>query len=155
MKMGALSSPAGPPGSERSPLPLVAAGGATIQATGTAKIHEQLVAMNEALMLGTVRQHELTEAAEMANAQLQLELTKRRQVEEELREKNNELAKAMARVKSLSGLLPICSGCKKIRDDEGYWSQVESYISKHSEATFTHGLCPICIEKYFPGLNGE
>jgi hypothetical protein len=55
-------------------------------------------------------------------------------------------------VKSLSGLLPICASCKKIRDDKGYWDQVESYISKHSEATFTHGICPDCIKKWYPDL---
>jgi len=63
-----------------------------------------------------------------------------------------ELQAALANVKSLSGLLPICAGCKKIRDDTGYWSQVESYIQRHSEATFTHGLCPDCIKKYYPDL---
>jgi hypothetical protein len=55
-------------------------------------------------------------------------------------------------VKSLSGLLPICASCKKIRDDKGYWSQVESYIQKHSDATFTHGICPDCVKKLYPDL---
>jgi PAS domain S-box-containing protein len=64
-----------------------------------------------------------------------------------------ELREAVVSVKSLSGLLPICSGCKKIRDDKGYWSQVESYVQKHSEATFTHSLCPDCVKKYFPDLD--
>jgi hypothetical protein len=49
-------------------------------------------------------------------------------------------------------LLPICASCKKIRDDKGYWSQVESYIQKHSDATFTHGICPDCIQKLYPDL---
>ena len=56
-------------------------------------------------------------------------------------------------MKSLSGLLPICASCKKIRDDMGYWSQVESYIQKHSEATFSHGMCPDCLRKWYPELN--
>ena len=60
------------------------------------------------------------------------------------------LQQALAHVKTLSGLLPICSSCKKIRDDTGYWEQVESYIAHHSEAQFTHGLCPDCVPKYFP-----
>jgi PAS domain S-box-containing protein len=63
-----------------------------------------------------------------------------------------DLQEALAHVKSLSGLLPICAGCKKIRDDQGYWSQVESYIQKHSDATFTHGLCPDCIKRLYPEL---
>jgi hypothetical protein len=60
----------------------------------------------------------------------------------------DELQKAMARVKMLSGLLPICAWCKKIRDDEGYWQQMEIYIRDHSEADFTHGLCPDCAKKF-------
>ncbi len=55
-----------------------------------------------------------------------------------------ELKTAQAEVKTLSGLLPICAGCKKIRDDQGYWNQIETYIARHSDATFTHGLCPEC-----------
>ena len=62
------------------------------------------------------------------------------------------LQDALDHVKLLSGLLPICSSCKKIRDDKGYWSQVESYIQKHSEATFTHGMCPDCFKKLYPDL---
>jgi DNA-binding response OmpR family regulator len=58
-----------------------------------------------------------------------------------------ELEEALARVKQLNGLLPICSYCKKIRDDRNYWQQVEGYISKHSEAQFSHGICPDCYEK--------
>jgi ligand-binding sensor domain-containing protein len=59
---------------------------------------------------------------------------------------------AVARLKVLQGLLPICAGCKKIRDDKGYWQQIESYIRQHSEAEFTHGLCPDCIQRLYPGL---
>jgi CheY-like chemotaxis protein len=65
---------------------------------------------------------------------------------------NQELEAALAKVKTLSGLLPICAGCKKIRDDRGYWNQLESYIQQHSDARLTHGLCPDCAEHYFPGL---
>ncbi len=61
-----------------------------------------------------------------------------------------ELREALEKVQLLSGLLPICSYCKKIRDDEGYWTQVEEYITSHSDATFSHGICPACIEKHFP-----
>lgn len=61
-----------------------------------------------------------------------------------------ELQDALKEVKVLSGFLPICSGCKKIRDDHGYWSQVEEYIGKHSEAQFSHGLCPDCAKSLFP-----
>jgi hypothetical protein len=53
-------------------------------------------------------------------------------------------------VKVLKGLIPICSNCKQVRDDKGYWSQVETYISNHSEADFSHGICPDCMEKLYP-----
>ena len=58
-----------------------------------------------------------------------------------------QLEEALAEIKTLKGCIPICASCKKIRDDEGYWNQLESYISKHTDATFTHGLCPVCAEK--------
>ncbi|MBI5383907.1 MAG: response regulator [Verrucomicrobia bacterium] len=58
-----------------------------------------------------------------------------------------QLQEALANVKALSGLLPICSWCKKIRDDRGYWEQVETYVKKHSQAEFTHGICPDCLAK--------
>jgi PAS domain S-box-containing protein len=81
-----------------------------------------------------------------------LDVTDRHRLEAERERLIQELQAALARVKLLSGLLPICAGCKQIRDDKGHWSQVESYIQKHSEATFTHGLCPDCFKKYYPEL---
>jgi len=63
-----------------------------------------------------------------------------------------ELKQTMARVDTLSGLLPICANCKKIRDDKGYWNRLEAYIQDHSEAEFTHGICPECIKTLYPGL---
>jgi hypothetical protein len=60
------------------------------------------------------------------------------------------LQKTLTEVKTLSGLLPICSSCKKIRDDEGYWQQIEEYIRDHSEADFTHGICNECAEELYP-----
>ncbi len=65
----------------------------------------------------------------------------------------NDLQKALNNIKTLSGLLPICASCKKIRDDKGYWSQIESYIQERSEAEFTHGICPDCKDKLYPELN--
>ncbi len=62
----------------------------------------------------------------------------------------NELQSALADNKRLSGLIPICSSCKKIRDDEGCWNKIEYYIEEHSEAEFTHGICPECANKIYP-----
>ncbi len=69
---------------------------------------------------------------------------------EELRTRNQELSEALGRVKQLSGLLPICASCKKIRDDHGYWNQLEQYITEHSEAGFSHGICPDCAKVMYP-----
>jgi len=66
-----------------------------------------------------------------------------------------ELKQALAEVKALSGLLPICSYCKNIRDDQGYWNQIEAYISTHSDAHFTHGICPECAKSLFPDAYGK
>jgi CheY-like chemotaxis protein len=74
---------------------------------------------------------------------------------EQLQAKNLELAAALAQVKKLSGLLPICASCKKIRNDEGYWQNVEIYIHEHSEADFSHGLCPECMQTLYPDLYGQ
>lgn len=63
-----------------------------------------------------------------------------------------ELGQATVEIKTLLGLLPICSYCKKIRDDSGYWQQIEGYIKEHSDADFTHGICPDCTETMYPGL---
>jgi AmiR/NasT family two-component response regulator len=68
----------------------------------------------------------------------------------ELQLRNKELQEALKKVKTLSGLLPICSSCKKIRNDQGYWQQVEIYIAEHSDAEFSHGLCPNCLQELYP-----
>jgi DNA-binding response OmpR family regulator len=70
------------------------------------------------------------------------------QLQQTLTERVEELKEALINVKQLSGLLPICSYCKKIRDDQNYWQQVESYVGKHSEAKFSHSICPECYEEF-------
>jgi hypothetical protein len=64
-----------------------------------------------------------------------------------------ELLDANKEIKQLRGILPICAHCKKIRDDNGYWSRVESYIQRHSGAQFSHSICPECAKKYYPDYN--
>ena len=72
---------------------------------------------------------------------------------QDLKEKNDELVKALEEIKVLNGLLPICSYCKKIRNDSGYWEQLERYMELHTDAKFTHGICPECFEKHFPEIS--
>lgn len=81
------------------------------------------------------------------------DINERRKYELEREHLVERLQDALAHVKTLSGLLPICANCKKIRDDKGYWNQLESYISDHSEAVFTHGICPECSKMLYPDYN--
>src|SRR5512133_51203 len=76
------------------------------------------------------------------------DITARKRMELERERLIQSLTQALADVKQLSGMLPICSSCKKVRDDHGYWSQIETYLSEHTEATFTHGVCPDCAQKF-------
>ncbi len=80
------------------------------------------------------------------------DITERKRLWEEREKLIGDLQEALKKVKTLSGLLPICSSCKKIRDDKGYWNQIESYISTRSEAEFSHGMCPECMKKLYPDL---
>lgn len=72
------------------------------------------------------------------------------QKQKELEQKNKQLQEALETIKMLEGFIPICAKCKKIRNDEGFWQQVEVYIENHSEATFTHGICPDCRDELYP-----
>lgn len=78
------------------------------------------------------------------------DITDRKRVEEEREKLIAELQQALSEIKTLSGMLPICSSCKKIRDDKGYWNQIESYIMHHSKAEFSHSICPECAKKLYP-----
>jgi hypothetical protein len=77
-----------------------------------------------------------------STSKIRLLLAKERETVQALRE-------ALSQVKTLSGLIPICASCKKIRDDKGYWNQLETFIQEHSEAEFSHGICPDCMKKLY------
>jgi len=81
---------------------------------------------------------------------LNKEIVKRIQSEKAIQSERDKLKDALANVKILSGLLPICASCKKIRDDKGYWNQIETYIKDHSGAEFSHSICPECAKKLYP-----
>jgi len=78
------------------------------------------------------------------------EIELRKKAEEQIKVSLKELQEAHDNIKNLKGLLPICASCKKIRDDKGYWNQIESYIEKHSDAQFSHAICQECLEKLYP-----
>jgi len=81
-----------------------------------------------------------------------IDITELKEVENTLRKERNALQKAISELKILKGLIPICSTCKKIRDDKGYWNQIENYIRDHSEAEFSHDICIDCARKLYPEL---
>ena len=81
------------------------------------------------------------------------DITERKKVEEEREKMVRDLQTALSEIKMLKGILPICASCKKIRDDQGFWNQVEIYIRDHSEAEFSHGICPDCMKKLYPDFD--
>jgi len=100
------------------------------------------------------------EEIQKANEELKIEMEERKRAQIEKDNLIIELKDALSEVKTLSGLLPICSHCKKIRDDKGYWNQIEAYIQDRSEAEFSHSICQECAKKYYPDMdiyddNGE
>lgn len=74
-------------------------------------------------------------------------------LQKELLQKNNRLEKILAEVKTLRGILPICSKCKMIRDDKGYWKQVEMYVAEHTDAKFSHSYCPACLKEELKSID--
>jgi AmiR/NasT family two-component response regulator len=104
-----------------------------------------------AYVVKPVRDNELDRAIAIACARFE-DLLELRRLTAELQRRNEELQLALGNVRTLSGLLPICAHCKKIRDDAGYWHQVELYLQKHAEVKFSHGLCPDCYKTFYPGF---
>ncbi len=78
------------------------------------------------------------------------DITQRKQTEAEREQLVAQLKDALEKIKTLRGLIPICASCKKVHDDKGYWTQVEAYVSEHSLAEFSHGICPDCAKKMYP-----
>jgi hypothetical protein len=93
-----------------------------------------------------------TKELQKANRDLRLEIESRRKVEEEKEKLIIELQKALEEVKVLSGMLPICSFCKNIRNDEGYWQEIETYIKEQTTAEFSHSVCTDCLKKNYPEI---
>ena len=84
-----------------------------------------------------------------------MDITDRKKAEEQRERLVKELQAALTQVKQLRGMLPICANCKKIRDDGGYWNQIESYFKSHADVEFSHGLCPDCVEELYPEIADE
>jgi len=91
----------------------------------------------------------LNKLIRQSSKKLSSEMNERKRLFDQVKEKNESLQKAMSEIQTLQGILPICANCKKIRDDKGYWSQIEGYIQNHSQAKFSHGMCPECSDKLY------
>jgi DNA repair exonuclease SbcCD ATPase subunit len=102
----------------------------------------------------TLEQQVAERTAELVktNKQLKNEIEIRKEAEANKEMLILDLQKTLKEVKALRGLLPICSSCKKVRDDKGYWNQIESYIQERSDAEFSHSICPECAKKLYPDL---
>jgi DNA-binding response OmpR family regulator len=110
-------------------------------------------------VLARVKTHlalrKLQQQLEAQNVRLQQEIAERMRAEAQREQLIGQLQEALANIKTLRGLVPICAACKKIRDDRGYWNQLESYLLNHTEAQFSHGICPECIRRLYPDLADE
>lgn len=118
----------------------------------TVRVKKDGTAMDVALTLSPIKD---AAGLVIGVSAIERDITARRRVEEERIKLIEELTYALAKIKTLKGLLPICASCKKIRDDGGYWQKVESYLSEHTDAEFTHGLCPECLETMYPDTKAE
>jgi DNA repair exonuclease SbcCD ATPase subunit len=78
------------------------------------------------------------------------DITEKKMLEKERERLISELQEALRNIKTLEGLIPICANCKKIRNDEGFWTHFETYIKEHSDVQFSHGICPECMKKLYP-----
>jgi len=104
-------------------------------------------------MVGLVYTSPIMDAGEVIGARLNVtDITERKKAEEERNKLILELQETLSEIKTLKGIIPICASCKRIRDDKGYWNQVEAYIRDHSEADFSHSICPDCMKKLYPDL---
>ena len=96
---------------------------------------------------------EVLAVREQLNARLQEEVTERTLAEKEKEKLIKELQAVLEEIQTLEGVIPICMHCKGIRDDEGSWSRLEEYITQHSDAQFSHGICDDCLKKHYPDMD--
>ena len=126
----------------RCPTPIV-----VLTAYDTPEMLEEASAVGVGAFLAKPpKARELSQAIVIARARFG-DLLRLRRANEALHRRTSELEEALTKIKTLRGLIPICASCKKIRSDKGYWQQLEEYIIEHSEADFTHGLCPECLKE--------
>jgi two-component system cell cycle response regulator len=116
------------------------------------QIIDLLLSSFESAVTHKQRLEEANTVLKELNEKLVNEIAERKKAEREKESLIRQLRQALVEVKKLSGLLPICASCKRIRDDKGYWQQIEGYIRDHSEADFSHGICPECAKRLYPDI---
>lgn len=129
----------------------IAAGDLTHKAAVTSNDEVGMLARSFNIMVDSLLQ--ISVDLEKKVDELRGEVTAHERAEQEKERLIGELQGALNEIKTLRGVVPICSSCKKIRDDQGFWNQIETYIRDHSEAEFSHGLCPDCAKTLYPGVN--
>jgi PAS domain S-box-containing protein len=115
----------------------------------TVRLRKDGTSMDVAITVSPIRD---AEGAVIGASAVDRDITQHKREEQERLKLIQDLTDALSHVKTLSGLLPICASCKKIRDDGGYWQQVETYIKERSNADFTHGICPECVQRLYPDI---
>lgn len=110
------------------------------------------IALNKAHDRLEVRVEQRTAELRKANERLEAEIEVRVTSESQREKLVHELQDALAEIKALTGLIPICASCKNVRDDRGYWNRIEEYVGQRSDAEFSHSICPVCADKLYPGL---
>ncbi len=131
------------------PLQIISEGGQDVYVCESIKVYEDN--QNKTFIV-TATPHRDAQGNQIGILECFQDITERRKLEKEKESLIEQLKETVEKVKTLSGFLPICANCKKIRDDKGYWKQVEAYISEHSEAEFSHSICPDCNAKYYDQL---
>jgi two-component system cell cycle sensor histidine kinase/response regulator CckA len=121
--------------------------GESIERYETVRLRKDGSVLNVSITLSPIKDSRGTVTGISA---IERDITARKQEEDERLKLIDELTQALVKIKTLKGLLPICASCKKIRDDRGYWQKVEFYITQHTNAEFTHGICPECVKQLYP-----
>jgi PAS domain S-box-containing protein len=116
------------------------------------RIRKDGSAVNVCVTMSAIRD---TEGRILGASSIAYDITERKRIEAERLELIDHLNQTLSKVKTLSGLLPICASCKKIRDDRGYWQQMETFVREHSGAEFSHSICPDCMKTLYPEFAGK
>jgi hypothetical protein len=115
-------------------------------------VHAQITRLEDGYLVLARRLGVTDDEALKRMSQLTTELV---DMSRELKRKNVELERAQQQIKTLSGMIPICASCKRIRSDDGFWTQVEEYVSDHTEAVFSHSICPECMNRLYGNVLGD